>query len=89
MKTIFKYEIDLTPYQLLKLPEGFKPLSVQMQNDRIMLWAEVDTGAPVKQFPFWMFGTGHEIPPVGVGDYIGTVQMGNFVWHLYIATDAL
>lgn len=65
---------------------------------RIILWALVDTErVPYTERTFVIAGTGHELPaPVGAVHYtqirerlagtlghLGTVLMGEFVWHVF------
>ena len=90
MKTIFKYEVaprvaPNNPTVTLALPEGAKVLTAATQNDRIFLWAEVDTDKPVEKRFFQVFGTGHEMP-TGMGidrAYINTVFIDWMVFHVY------
>lgn len=84
MKRIFKYPLEITDRQVIVLPIGVKPLSVQMQNGQMCLWAEVDTAADSTVRTIFVFGTGNPMPEEP-GEYISTVQdyMG-LVWHVYI-----
>lgn len=53
-----------------------------MQGSEPALWIEVEPGADVVYFrTFTWFGTGHAIPDGFT--YVGTVQKGVFVFHLY------
>lgn len=83
MRTIYKYPLDLTDSQILHLPSSAKPLSVQLQGEQLCMWAEVNTGVGGrKEVVITIVGTGHPIPP-GAVHYLGTVQQGQFVWHVY------
>lgn len=83
MRTIYKYALLLTGSQTLLLPSSAKPLSVQLQGEQLCLWAEVgDEWNPGKEVVISIVGTGHPIPP-GAVNYLGTVQQGQFVWHVY------
>lgn len=67
------------------MPLGAKILTFQVQGEYEpvpTLWAEVDPNADRAWTTFWLVGTGFDVPP-GVVRYVGTVQTGSFVWHLY------
>ena len=85
MKTIYKYPLPLDRIQSVSMPADALIRSVGKQGDDLMLWAEVDTNAPHKTRTIEIFGTGHSIPEdMGASRaYIGTVQAGFFVWHIY------
>lgn len=88
MRTIYKYPLQLTESQVLSLPSSAKPLSVQLQGDQLCLWADVPPSGRFvveKEVVISVVGTGHPIPP-GAVNYLGTVQQGNFVWHIYAST---
>lgn len=87
MRAIYKYPLDLVDSQILVLPSSAKPLSVQLQGGLICLWADVPAGQFIveKEVVISIVGTGHTIPP-GAVNYLGTVQQGQFVWHVYAST---
>lgn len=87
MRVIHKYPLGLTDsHQILRLPVSAKPLSVQLQGRQLCLWAEIDTEIDgQKEVVISTVGTGRPIPP-GAVNYLGTVQAGNFVWHVYAST---
>lgn len=82
MRTIYKYELEVAQEQIRALPAKAKVLSVQAQDGRVVFWAEVDTAAPIKERKFFCVGTGWEAPPEWA-EYVGTIQLGQFVWHFY------
>ena len=55
------------------------------RNPTVCLWAMSDTDESRKvRRMFRIYGTGHEIfEPLEALDYIGTVQTGPFVWHVF------
>ena len=77
MKKIYKYEIEGT----LELPVGYKILSIQEQHSKIVMWAEIDVYAQKREVNFIVIGTGWEV--LKNSEYIETVQIGHFVWHIY------
>lgn len=82
MKTIHKFPLATTDLQVIYAPTTFKPLCVQVQNDRITLWAEVDTDQPNTEWDIAIVGTGHNMYATYT-NYIGTVQLDGLVWHIY------
>lgn len=97
METIFKYELEIVNEQIVPIPSGSRPLSVQEQNGKLILWAVVDESKKsTGNFKVRIFGTGNPLPyslmdfsydsPSGyVKQHIGTVQMSTgFVWHVFI-----
>ena len=86
MRSIWKFQFGASNRPALRMPDGAKVLSVQMQDSLITLWAEVDTTAVNEDRFFRVFGTGFDMPrEMGHSDvYLGTVQDADgFVWHVY------
>lgn len=86
MRTIWKYEIPVADDFSLLMPAGAEVLTVQVQNDKPMLWCIVDPDLPQDLRWFKMHGTGHPIEEVR--DYIATFQMhgGALVLHVFNGT---
>ena len=82
MKTIYKYELKLVQKQVISVPSNSKILTVQLQKDRIVLYAEVDTDNFLVPRVINIIGTGQTLPDLPL-EYISTVQIGEFVWHIY------
>ena len=82
MRTIHKYTIARTGMSQIPVRRGAQLLDVQIQNDAMCIWAEVDTDADYEERAFLVFGTGWEMPMVTMV-HIATVQDGPFVWHVY------
>lgn len=85
MKTIWKYPIHVTDEIRLEMPMGSTVLDIQVQNNSLCLWALIDTTIPLETRRFRIFGTGN---PFDLGDewsceFIATVQMPPFVWHIF------
>jgi|LakMenEpi03Aug12_release.lakeMendotaPanAssembly.Ray.scaffolds.fasta_scaffold624439_1 hypothetical protein len=78
MKAIHKFVVR--PRVLM--PVNAKIISVQAQGDAICIWAEVDTLADKVERLFFSLGTGQPMPDVKC-DYLATVQVGEYVWHVY------
>lgn len=87
MNTIYKYPIEIEDNFVIVMPEGSKPLTVQLQNGSPYLWVLVDPDKQCVPYDFTLMGTGH----IHSGDeinhewYIGTFQMmgGGLVFHLF------
>lgn len=96
MRTIYKYDvIKLAERDRGSVIEGHitQILCAQVQHNSIMVWAEIDTDAPIRRFDVAAVGTGWQLdPPAGhecVLDshkYLDTLQFmdGNLVLHIYI-----
>lgn len=91
--TIFKYQLQVTDIQVLRLPKNAKILSVQVQmqdygqglKETIQLWALVDKAEPqLEDRKIAMYGTGNPIPS-DAGSYISTIQMyrSSLVFHFF------
>lgn len=94
MKTIWKYSLELLPFQTLQVPAlsnqsgeykyiWGQVMHVGQQNDIPALWLLVDTEAPVRNIDISIVGTGQECPDLGEWDYLGTSFCGSFVWHVF------
>lgn len=94
MRSIYKYDV----LKLSEKNEGAtviegpitKILTVQVQHDSIMVWAEVDTEMPNRKFEVAAIGTGWPLDAnncvLDTHDYLGTLQFmeGHLVLHIYI-----
>lgn len=81
-KTIYKYALQTTRTQTIRMPADGRILAVQIQNDAPYIWVECDPDfITVSNRTFAVVGTGHDVPEDGA--YIGTWQIAGFVWHLY------
>jgi hypothetical protein len=85
LKTIYKYPLATTDFQVIDLPEGAQILSVNIQYEKICLWAIIDTEKPVAGRRIRIIGTGNDAGDVEMGQHIGSVLAygGTFVWHVF------
>ncbi len=85
MRTIWKYNLDITDIQTIEMPVDGKILSIQTQLGNICMWVEVNSSAPTTKRTFCVFGTGHEMPLYDRMTYLGTAQTANgkLVWHVF------
>jgi|WetSurMetagenome_2_1015567.scaffolds.fasta_scaffold144668_5 hypothetical protein len=79
---IYKYSLELALSPIVTMPKGAEVLSVGVQHDIIVLWAKVDPMAANRWYQFYVVGTGYDAPDNA--KYIGTVQQGPFVWHIFM-----
>lgn len=86
MTKIWKFPLKFDDVQEITLPEGFKILSVQMQNDNLCMWARVETIKAVHMITkkIHIYGTGSNSDSTIHLDYLGTVQDSPFVWHIFM-----
>jgi hypothetical protein len=89
MLKIYKYELACNNgvVQPLRLSTQHKFLSVQLQSGKICLWVLENTDTTITTIPIHTFGTGWPIETVVGLEYIGTVQEGRLVWHIFYGTN--
>lgn len=91
MKTIWKFELPLASTPVVEMPSGAVVLSTAILNDGLVVWALVDSDAPVVNHLFAIQGTGFDVQPaVEQGSFIGTVQthaLYPLVWHIFSLGD--
>lgn len=90
MRKIYKYEL-LKPEQSFPVPESATPRSVGLDPQGVpCVWCEVAdeichgtiNEQPKKLLWIYLVGTGAEIP-VPATVYLGRINEGEFVWHVY------
>lgn len=82
MKTIFKYPLGSIGNNRKRMPKGARVIHAGYDpNGALCVWAEVETdNEDVDRF-FRLIGTGQ---PLEDGlKYVGTVQEGPYMWHIY------
>lgn len=84
-KIIYKYPLQVQDKQTIKLPSGYKILTVQVQDSIPCLWAMVDTSIDCVEVNIITYGTGSGILSDEELRYIGTYQLNNgvFVFHVF------
>lgn len=84
---IFKYPLQIVDQQTIMLSVSAKVLSVDNQRGSLCLWALVDPlDGLIAPRRIFVHGTGHDIPvasAVSNKQFIGTVLMEPFVWHVF------
>lgn len=81
MKSIWKFPVQIEDEFMVEMPRDTQILTVQMQGYDPFMWGIIDTMAEKIERRFRIFGTGR--PFESSGEYIGTFQDGDFVWHLF------
>lgn len=79
---IHKFSAPLVDELSIPMPRGTRVLSVQIQNGAPQVWAAVDQDVPLLPRRFSWRGTGHPLSG-SEGRFIGTVQLGPLVVHLF------
>lgn len=85
MITIHKYTLGMADTQTVRMHEGARLLSVQVQHDVACLWALVDTDREKVSRKLEIRGTGHDCERLQLAAYVGTFQVddGDLVFHLF------
>lgn len=90
-KSIWKFDLEITGAQKIKMPGGAEILSIQEQGGTIRIWALVNPESQVVIRHFEIFGTGHNIYcDMGIDrKYLATVQERDrpLVWHIFERVD--
>lgn len=81
MKTIWKWQLERTDQQTIRMPQGAAILSASKQNGSLTIWAEVETDSPTEDRTVFIVGTGNPKPTTG--RFIASVFDGPFVWHVF------
>lgn len=81
MPTIHKYPLSWGETFQLALYAGAEILTLQMQKDRPCIWVREQVSDMRQVLNLRWVGTGQEVP--ATSRYLGTVQVGAYVWHLF------
>ena len=84
MRTIWKYNFEITDVLAIEMPRGAEIIHIDTQSDVPSLWALVDPEAGKEGRRFRIFGTGHPIDSSTLS-YLGTFQTngGQLVFHVF------
>jgi len=84
MKTINKYELEIATNQTIKMPYDPEILYIGIQNEKICLWALVDTDHKSENINIEIYGTGNSInSKMDIDNHLGTVQLNSIMWHVF------
>lgn len=88
-QTIYKFPLQITDRQAIKMPRGAKILDAQFQTtsafgDSLEVWALVHACADIVVREIAIYGTGNPVPE-HAGEHIATVQQpgSSLVWHIF------
>lgn len=82
---IWKFELTKERTQLVKMPLKSEIMDIQMQNNKLVMWALVDQTTDEIEVKINMYGTGWETREnTSKDEYLSTVQDGKFVWHFFM-----
>lgn len=86
MKTIYKYQLEVTDEQVIKMPAYAEILTVQIQDGIPCIWVAVNTVFADRDYKIRTIGTGNPIEKEFKGRYIGTYQLqnGSLVFHVFL-----
>lgn len=82
---IWKFELEITDTQQVRMPKGAQILSVANQNGKVCLWAMVNPNDSLESRCIEIIGTGNKVAfgPGVQRSFIGTVVVNPFVWHVF------
>jgi hypothetical protein len=89
MRAVWKYVLEATDKQWVKMPFGAKPLLVACQGMDLCLWMEVDTDMAEAERVVYVVGTGNPFLNEAEKNWVkhaGSALMmgGRLVWHVYL-----
>lgn len=79
--TIWKFPLELTERQVIRMPAGAEILKVARQHHRLQLWARVQADMATVSRLIRITGTGH--PASRTAAHIDSLVDGEFVWHFF------
>lgn len=86
-KIIWKYPLEVTHHQRIKVPVGAKLLAVQVQNDQPCAWVihDPDRDEGLEDMVIEMQGTGNSFVDSKLLEYFTTIQLynGALVLHVF------
>ena len=85
MTTIWKYELEITDRQDIKMPGEAKILSAGLDPSGVpCVWAMVQPGAIERRFSVHIVGTGNPAENAVGERFVGSFVQGPFVWHVFV-----
>ena len=87
MKTIYKYPLEVKDLVRISMPRGAKVIHAGFDpQERLCVWAIVDTDRPLHVRAFCVAGTGNPFESPDMWEHINTVRIGPFIWHIFVFT---
>jgi hypothetical protein len=84
MKTIWKFPLEVTDFQTIRMPKDAEILSVADQYGVVCVWAKVDSENELEDRTFYIAGTGNLFDDSWNWQFVGSVQQSVFVWHVFV-----
>ncbi len=93
MRRIYKYQIETTDVQKIRVPRlaetnNFKEqvLKIDIQNEIPCIWCLVDIDEEERDLEIRIVGTGNPMPLLSKDDYLGSYMLhdGALVFHIFI-----
>lgn len=93
MRRIYKYQLETTDLQIIKVPalvgaKSFKDqvLSIDVQNGNLCIWCLVDVEEEEREINIRIIGTGDIMPLLSKKDYLGSYVLydGKLVFHVFV-----
>jgi hypothetical protein len=83
MLTIHKFPVEGGTFRetTIPMPEDARVIHFGTQENLMFFWVLLNLDKPSVERRFHVVGTGWELH--GVNEYIGTIQVGSFVWHAF------
>lgn len=82
MKTIWKFPLTISERQAIEIPANSRFLHIGVDGEGVRcLWFAVDPSSDFIPMEVIVIGTGLDLPHVG--DYIGTINVGGYLWHYF------
>jgi len=75
MEIIYKYQLDTTDIQNIKMPKGAEILCIQVQNNIPCIWCLVNPDNAIDCRTFEIYGTGNPIPTQSERKYSLTTKI--------------
>ena len=85
MRQILKYTLETMDSQVIKIKSG-EIISVENQNDKIVVYVKTDGSLCEYNTKFLIYGTGHELADdIDECDFLGTVNLlnGELMFHVF------
>ncbi len=86
MDTIYKFALKMLGLEDAKIPHFGRIISAINQEDRVVVYSEIDLGEITKNVRFAVLGTGHKTGHIDKSwTFLNTVPTNNaqLVWHIY------
>ncbi len=81
MKKIYKYSLPKHGLNVIRMPKDSAILHVGAQGQMLCMWAPVNEDCELSFRSFYVVATGESVDDDL--QYIGTIQEGSFVWHVF------